>query len=152
MNTYRILEEKLKKHFTYYKQALILLGARQVGKTTLLQKLFPNALYLLADEKPIVELLETYSSENYRKVLKNHKQVLIDEIHLIKNPGKAVKIIYDQFPGIQLIITGSSSLHIKNKTSESMAGRAIDYKLYPLTFWEFLFPKTLFFRWKRARN
>ncbi len=139
MNNYRILEEKLKSHFDHYKQAIILLGARQVGKTTLLRKLFPDALYLLADEQPVVDVLESYSADNYRQFIKNHKQILIDEIHLIENPGRAVKIIYDKFPGTQLIITGSSSLHIKNKTAESMAGRAIDYILHPLTVWEYLY-------------
>ena len=139
MNHYRILETKLKNHFKHFRQALILLGARQVGKTTLLKRIFPDALYLLADEKPILNLLETYSSANYKKFIKNHKQILIDEIHLLENPGRAVKIIYDVFPGIQLIITGSSSLHIKNKTAESMAGRAINYTLYPLTLWEYLY-------------
>ena len=139
MNEYRVIEPKIKKHFDTYKQAIVLLGARQVGKTTLLKRLFPDALYLLVDEKPVIDLLETYSSDNYKKLLKKYNQVFIDEIHLLSNPGRAVKIIYDQFPGMQIIITGSSSLHIKNKTAESMAGRAIDYHLYPLTFWEYLY-------------
>ncbi len=136
---YRIISDQLKDHFLHFKQALILLGARQVGKTTLLKHLFPNALYLLVDEKEVADLLESYNSSYYRQVIKDHKQVMIDEIHLLSNPGRAIKLIYDQFPGTQLIITGSSSLHIKNKTAESMAGRAIDYHLYPLTFWEMLF-------------
>ena len=139
MNYHRILEHKLAEHFKYNKQAIILLGARQIGKTTLLRRVFPDALYLLADEDPIAQTLETYSSKKYQSYIRGHKQVIIDEIHLISNPGRAVKILYDQFPGIQLIITGSSSLHIKNKTAESMAGRAFDYFLYPLTFWEMLF-------------
>ena len=139
MNKYRILEEKIKEHFKVNKQIVVLLGARQVGKTTLLKKLFPDALYLLVDEKSTIDSLETYSSDNYRKMIGNYQQILIDEIHLIENPGRAVKIIYDQLQGIQIIIIGSSSLRIKNKTAESMAGRAFDYFLYPLTWGEMLF-------------
>ena len=138
MKNYRIIAKTLEKHFDSFKQTLVLLGARQVGKTTLLKRLFPDALYLQADEKPVADLLEKFSSENYKKIIKNHQQIVIDEIHLISNPGRAVKLIYDQFPDLQIIITGSSSLHIKNKTAESMAGRAITYHLYPLTYTEYL--------------
>ena len=139
MNLYRLQEKNIKNHFKKFKQALILLGARQVGKTTLLKKLFPNALYLLVDEKRVFDILETYNSATYKTLIGSEKQIIIDELHLISNPGRAVKLIYDQIPNTQIIITGSSSLHIKNKTSESMAGRAINYFLHPLTFWEYLF-------------
>ncbi len=138
MKNYRIIAKTLEKHFDTFRQTLVLLGARQVGKTTLLKRLFPDALYIQADEKPVADLLETYSSENYKKIIHDYKQIVIDEMHLISNPGRAVKLIYDQFQDLQIIITGSSSLHIKNKTAESMAGRAITYHLYPLTYTEYL--------------
>ncbi|MEI6221957.1 MAG: ATP-binding protein [bacterium] len=138
MKTNRILDNTLSTHFTTFKQALILLGARQVGKTTILKKLFPNALYLLVDEKPVQDILETYNIDTYRTIIGDTKQLFIDELHLLSNPGRAVKILVDQIPDIQIIVTGSSSLHIKNKTAESMAGRAIHYQLYPLTFGEYL--------------
>ena len=93
----RHLDEQLKNHFQKYKQAIVLPGARQTGKTTLLKRLFPDAMYIQADEKPVADLLETYSSENYKKIIQNQKQIVIDEIHLISNPGRAVKLIYYQF-------------------------------------------------------
>ncbi len=139
MNTYRLLEEKLQKHFTHYQQAIVLLGARQVGKTTLLRRLFPDAQYLLSDEKPIREKLEAYSSDVYRTLLGSAKQIILDELHLLSDPGRAVKLLYDQLPDRQIIVTGSSALHIRNKTTESMAGRAFHYYLYPLTWGEYLF-------------
>lgn len=64
--------------------------------------------------------------------------MIIDEIQELRDPGRAAKIIYDQMPNIHLILTGSSALNIKNKTSESLAGRKIDYHLYPLTLNEYL--------------
>ena len=57
MVNHRLLEDKIKNHFTKYPQALVLLGARQVGKTTLLKRISPDALYLLVDEKPIYDYL-----------------------------------------------------------------------------------------------
>jgi len=135
----RHLDSNLKKHFQKYKQILILLGSRQVGKTTIVKKIFPQANYLLVDNSPIKNILETYDIESYKTLIKGgSKQLIIDEIHLLSNPGLAAKILYDQIPGLKLIITGSSSFHLKNKTSESLVGRKIDYYLYPLTFSEYL--------------
>lgn len=141
MITNRLIDKQISSHFDKYKQALILLGARQVGKTTLLKRCFPNALYLLIDEERIRQTLETYNSDTYRNLIGNTEQIFLDELHLLSNPGRAVKLIYDQIPNVKIVVTGSSSLHIKNKTAESMAGRAIDYHLYPLTLGEFLFQR-----------
>lgn len=139
----RLLEKNLKTHFEKYNQAIILLGARQVGKTTLLRKLFPNATYLLVDESAVYNILESYSSDSYKSLIGNSKLIFIDELHLLTDPGRAVKLIYDQLQDVKIVVTGSSSLHIKNKTSESMAGRSIDYRLHPLTLGEFLFQKNI---------
>jgi predicted AAA+ superfamily ATPase len=135
----RHLDFKINQHFEKYKQVLIVLGSRQVGKTTIVKKIFPQADYFLVDNEPIKKILESYDIETYKTLLnKNSREVIIDEIHLLDNPGRAVKIIYDQLENIKLIITGSSSFHIKNKTGESLAGRKIDYNIYPLTFSEYL--------------
>lgn len=139
MKNERQIDNKITKHFDNFNQAIILLGARQVGKTTLLKRLFGRALYLLADESQVAKMLETYDSSTYKQVIGNYKQIIIDELHLLSNPGRVVKIMYDQIPDIQIIVTGSSSFQIRNKTSESMAGRAIDYHLYPLTLGEYLY-------------
>lgn len=135
----RHIDNVILNHFSKFKQVLVLLGARQVGKTTLLKRLFPNALYLLMDEKPVRDIIETYNISSYKHLIKNSKQIIIDEAHLISEPGRAIKIIYDQTDDIQIIVTGSSALHIKNKTGESLAGRSILYHLYPLTFSEYLY-------------
>ncbi|MFA5155473.1 MAG: ATP-binding protein [Patescibacteria group bacterium] len=135
----RHLDSKISKHFEKYKQILILLGSRQVGKTTLVKKLFPQADYFLVDNEPIRKILETYDLAAYRALIKGGpREVIIDEIHLLSDPGRAAKVIYDQLDDARLIITGSSSFHIKNKTGESLAGRKIDYNIYPLTWSEYL--------------
>lgn len=135
----RHLDFEISQHFKKYKQVLILLGSRQVGKTTIVKKIFPRGDYFLVDNEPIKKILETYDIETYKTLIdKNSKEIIIDEIHLLNNPGRAIKIIYDQIKKIRIIITGSSSFHIKNKTGESLAGRKIDYNMYPLTFSEYL--------------
>lgn len=138
MGIARHLDKILETHFETYRQVLVLLGARQTGKTTILKRIFPNALYLLVDNEQTRVALEKYDIHSYLQIIGKGKQVIIDELHLLSDPGRAVKIIYDQVPNIQLIATGSSALQIKNKSSESMAGRKIEYKLFPLTFSEYL--------------
>lgn len=135
----RQIDGQIKGHFKKYKEILILFGSRQVGKTTLLKRLFPEALYLLVDNEPVKKALETYDINTYKQIIGRERDlVVIDEIHLLADPGRAAKIIYDQLP-VKLIITGSSSFYIKKRALESLAGRKIDYFLYPLTFSEYLF-------------
>lgn len=134
----RHLDDPIRAHFTKRREILVLLGSRQTGKTTLVKRLFPDAQYLLVDNEPVRRMLESYDVNVYRSALKSGTtKLIIDEIHLVSNPGRAAKIIYDQLP-IQLILTGSSSFHIKNRTAESLTGRKIDYYLFPLTFSEYL--------------
>jgi len=137
-NLVRHLDGRLTGHFARYKEVLMLLGPRQSGKTTLLKRLFPKAAYLLMDNEPVKKAFESYDLNVYKQLFPVNKQLIIDEIHLLSNPGRAAKIIFDQAPEINLIITGSSSLNIKNKTAESLAGRVIEYNLMPLTFSEYL--------------
>lgn len=138
----RYLSKKIKDHFRKYPQVLVLLGARQVGKTTLLKKTFPEAFFLSVDNEPVRQNLERYDINVYKQILPlKNKIVVIDEIHLLKDPGRCAKIIFDHLPDIKLVITGSSSLKIRNRASESLAGRKIDYHLFPLTFSEILYQK-----------
>lgn len=135
----RHLDKVLAAHFTKYKEILILLGARQVGKTTLIKRIFPDGQYLTVDTDPIKNALEHYDPAVYRQLLNQKSNlVIIDEIHKLSDPGRAAKIFFDQMPEKRLIITGSSAFNIKNKATESLAGRKIDYKLYPLTLGEYL--------------
>lgn len=140
----RHLDLQISKHFSKYKEVLILLGARQVGKTTILNRLFPKAKYLNAETEPVKKMLEKFDPNIYSEFFNEEdKLVIIDEVQKLSDPGRAIKIIYDHLPGLKLIITGSSAFNIKNKTSESMAGRKIDHYLYPLTLSEYLVQRNL---------
>lgn len=116
----------------------MLLGARQVGKTTILRKLFPEAQYLTIDNQNTRRVLERYDISAYRQLLlPSTKKLIIDEIQLLSDPGRAGKIFFDQLPEIKLMLTGSSAFNIKNKATESLAGRRIDYEMFPLTLAEY---------------
>lgn len=135
----RHLDYTLQNHFQKYKEVLVLLGARQVGKTTLVKRIFPTAHYLVVDNEPVKKALERYDPTVYKQLLNGDSNfVIVDEIHKLSDPGRAAKIFFDQLPQYKLIVTGSSAFNIKNKATESLAGRKIDYHLYPLTLSEHL--------------
>ncbi len=135
----RHLDTHLTDHVRTLKETLVLLGARQVGKTTILTKLFPRAHYMTVDNEQIRLILERYDISAYKSLVLQETNILvIDEVHLVTDPGRAAKILFDQMPGIHLVLTGSSSLTIKNRATESLAGRKVEYHLYPLTVSEYL--------------
>jgi predicted AAA+ superfamily ATPase len=130
---------------------LILLGSRQVGKTTIL-KIISNKLhsenrdYILLDMdlETNLEYFSSYESiikyielQGYDPV-KDSIFLLLDEFHRVKGAGKTLKNLYDHHSNIKIIATGSSSLEINTTISESMSGRKIVFRVFPLNFREFL--------------
>lgn len=135
----RILEKHIIEHL-FKGKIIIIYGARQVGKTTLVQmllnKLDRNYLYLNADEIDVRELLEDATSTKLKSIVKNSSIVFIDEAQRIKNIGLTLKIFADQINEVQVIVTGSSSLDLLSKINEPLTGRKFEFILYPLSFQE----------------
>lgn len=123
-------------------KAIIVLGARQTGKTTLIRQLLENRtdkiLWLNADNELSRQSLENQNIERLRGLLGNANIVVIDEAQRVKNIGITLKIITDQLPEKQLIVTGSSALELANEISEPLTGRKWEYKLYPISWQEFV--------------
>lgn len=120
-------------------KAIILMGARQVGKTTLLKQLFQESLdvlWLNGDELDVQNLFENISSTRLKLIFGGKKYIIIDEAQRIKDIGLKLKLITDQLPQIQLIATGSSSFDLANQVNEPLTGRKWEYKMYPLSFEE----------------
>lgn len=120
-------------------KAIILLGARQTGKTTLLKDLFPESpqtLWLNGDELDIQTLFENISATRLKALFRGKTTVVIDEAQRINNIGLRLKLITDQISDIQLIATGSSALNLANQVNEPLTGRKWEYHLYPLSFSE----------------
>jgi len=120
-------------------KAILLMGARQTGKTTLLKNLVDRAgdvLWMNADEPDIISLFENVSSTRLKNIFSGKKIVVIDEAQRIPDVGLKLKLITDTMPGIQLIATGSSSFELANSVNEPLTGRKWEYKLFPLSFEE----------------
>ncbi|MBL7072433.1 MAG: ATP-binding protein [Candidatus Omnitrophica bacterium] len=145
----RLLLDKLKKGFKH-NRINIIMGSRQVGKTTLMnmyKKTIPESDKLfyfdLEDVKHLnicqdIDTLESYLRSNGVDIRKHKLFLIIDEFHYIKNATKLFKVIYDLFPHVKILASGSASMEIQKHLKESLAGRKKVYNLYPLSFEEYL--------------
>ncbi len=120
-------------------KAITLMGARQVGKSTILHSLLDgdgDVLWLNGDDDDVRETFRNMTSTRLRAIIGNRKIVVIDEAQRIEEIGLRMKLITDQIPGVQVIATGSSSFELSSKINESLAGRKRELKLFPLAFSE----------------
>ena len=121
-------------------KAIVIYGARQVGKTTLLMQIFgkdiPNddVLWLNGDNDSTREMFKVSSAEAYRPLFDRYKTIIIDEAQRISDIGLKLKILQDNFGDhIQFVATGSSSFDLANKINEPMTGRKWTFWLPALT-------------------
>lgn len=124
----------------FKKKIIVIYGARQVGKTVLVKEIqkkdSENSIYFNCDEPDIREALTEKTSTEIKAFLGNKKLVIIDEAQRIKNIGLTLKLLFDNFPDIQIIATGSSSFELSNKIAEPLTGRKFEFYLYPFSFEE----------------
>lgn len=121
------------------KKAIIIIGARQVGKSTLLQQMLSNrqdVMWLNGDDYDIQELFASMTSTRIRTILGNKKILVLDEAQRIEDVGIRLKLIIDQVPDVQVIATGSSSFELTAKVNEPLTGRKREFLMYPLSFSE----------------
>ncbi len=125
---------------------IILYGARQVGKTTLVQEILRHhpvpSLYLNCDEPDIREALTERTSTTLRSLIGTRRLVVIDEAQRVRNIGLTLKLLVDNLPDIQVIATGSSSFELSNRIREPLTGRKVEFHLYPLSVAELLTQET----------
>lgn len=121
-------------------KAIIILGPRQVGKSTLLRileaKMGHKILNLNCDNSDIRKLLSDSDVTTLRRLTGGYATILIDEAQRVANIGMTLKLITDQLPDLQLIVTGSSSLDLANLINEPLTGRKFEYQLFPLSMKE----------------
>ncbi|MCD4789163.1 MAG: AAA family ATPase [Bacteroidales bacterium] len=129
----------------------IILGARQVGKTTILNELYQNlindnnGIYLDLDILSNYEKVSTYENLINTLKLKGYKEnqteifyLFLDEFQRYREFSKILKNVFDHHKNIKIYATGSSSVKIKDEIQESLAGRKIIHNLFPLDFEEFI--------------
>jgi len=120
-------------------KAIILLGPRQTGKTTLIMKILssPGEFLMLNCDDPVVrEQLDNANTETLRQLVGKHSIVFIDEAQRIKNTGLTLKLIVDTFRSVQLLLSGSSSFELADRINEPLTGRKWEYFLYPVSWKE----------------
>lgn len=115
-------------------------GARQVGKTMLIQKIGKESglktFWVNGDDADTASIFEHATSTKLRSIFGNSELLIIDEAQRITNIGLALKIIIDNIPNLKVLVTGSSAFELADKINEPLTGRKIEIFLFPLSYIE----------------
>ena len=143
----RTLQKVLEQYMGKGK-AILLIGARQVGKSTLFRMLTETVtedvlLWLNCDLQNVRDTLTNPTLTTLQLLFGNKNVVVIDEAQRVTNVGMTLKLIVDNFPHVQLLVTGSSALDLHNRLNEPLTGRKVEYHLYPISTGELYTSKGL---------
>ncbi len=133
--------EKTIRGFIPYQKIILLLGARQVGKTTLLRKIssdFNDFLWINADETTAREEFLQINTSKLKRIIGNKKVLFFDEAQRIENIGLVLKLLYDNFDDLLIFVSGSSSFYLSDKIKETLTGRKFEFTLFPLSIPEII--------------
>ena len=132
----RLLRDLIEKRL-YRNKAIIVVGPRQVGKTTLLRMLMADTqrkvLMWNCDEPDVRRKLAEPTSTELRAEIGDADLILIDEAQRVRNIGITLKLMIDNFPEKQLVVTGSSAIELSNSINEPLTGRKYEYEMYPFS-------------------
>jgi predicted AAA+ superfamily ATPase len=128
--------EPLVNQYLKPNRAVILVGARRVGKTEFINK-FKSAcnepyLFLNGDDLQTHDLLEPRSVTNYKRLLGESKLLIIDEVQSIPDIGMKLKLMLDTIEGLKILVTGSSVLDLNAGLGEPLVGRKMTFQIFPL--------------------
>lgn len=121
------------------RKAIIVMGARQVGKSTLLHDIMQerdDVMWLNGDDIDVQQMFANMTSTRLKVLLGQKRFLVIDEAQRIPDIGLRMKLVTDQIDGVQVILTGSSSFQLASKVSESLTGRKREFTMFPLSFGE----------------
>ncbi len=139
-------------------KVLVLIGPRQVGKTTLLRTMLSggdaqdSVQYWNCDEGDVRSLLSADSAARFKPLVGNSKFIVIDEAQRVKDIGLSLKILHDSFPDVQFAVTGSSSLDLSNTVNEPLTGRKFEYNLFPFSTNELVLHSNMLEETKQLEN
>lgn len=140
-----MIERKLSKVIKeqlFRGKAIILVGSRQVGKTTLLGELVRQSdkriLSLNCDEPEVQTMLTDTNVAKLRTIIGNNELVVIDEAQKVNNIGLTLKLIVDNIKDVQVVATGSSAFELRNQLNEPLTGRKFEYQMFPISSGEII--------------
>lgn len=123
-------------------KAIIVIGPRQVGKSTLLEQVVSQldtpVLRLDCDIAETRQALTDANMEELRTLFGTHRIVIVDEAQRVPHIGLTLKLVTDNMKDVQLLVSGSSSLQLRDQLDEPLTGRKFEYNLYPLSTKELL--------------
>jgi predicted AAA+ superfamily ATPase len=132
----RLLQQTIEQHF-FKGKIILVIGPRQVGKTTLLQTIYnvfaQEKFWYNADDADVRELFRNPSKTKLKPIFANKKLIVIDEAQRLENAGLTLKIMIDNYKDVQIIATGSSAFELNDKLKESLTGRKFEYYLFPIS-------------------
>ena len=135
----RAIEKKLLSDVKPQK-VVLLLGARRVGKTVLMEKLTreygDGMVFLNGEDFTTLEMLSARTISSYTQLFQGVKLLAIDEAQNIPDIGNILKLIVDHIQGLSVIVSGSSSFDLYNMAGEPLVGRSNHYMLYPFSLKE----------------
>jgi len=135
----RLIEKNIQERL-FKRKAILIYGARQVGKTSLVKKICneipEKTMWLSSDEADVRELLTNTTSSRLNAYFGNSKIVVIDEAQQIPNIGLTLKLITDEIKNVQVIATGLSAFELANAVNEPLTGRKYEFYLFPISFQE----------------
>jgi predicted AAA+ superfamily ATPase len=139
MSIRRQIESNIESDF-FKGKVIVLLGARQVGKSTLIRML-PSCqerktLWLDGENADVRQLLDNANAARLKQLCTGHEVVVIDEAQKIDGIGSVLKLFADHLKDIQVIASGSSAFELRNSLNEPLTGRKFEYNLYPISFSE----------------
>src|SRR3989344_9287450 len=141
MKIKRCIENDILNHFDTSGKGIIVYGSRQAGKTTLVNDILAKknwkTLVLNGDRRGNWwDVVVSRELSKLKMMLTGYDALFVDEAQRIPEIGLSLKIILDEFPGLKVLVTGSSSIDLASKISEPLTGRIITHKLYPISFVE----------------
>lgn len=132
----RLLTNDLRNRILSSSKIVVLYGPRQVGKTTLVQTVLADLplrkLEINADEQRYIDVLSSRDLNQLRLLVEGYDLLFIDEAQRIPDVGLNLKILHDGLPDLKIVVTGSSSFELANRTKEPLTGRTWTYTLYPI--------------------
>ncbi len=164
--TDKLFKRKLVKDVVKYlnsKETIVVYGARQVGKTSLLKYIIShhlkeNTFYFDLEFQDLLELCNKGAESVYNYLIQKGADkekiiyLVIDEIQYMENPTNFIKIVHDHYQNLRLLVSGSSTFEIKKKFKESLVGRTVNFELYPLSFEEFLIFKGKDYKFQKKNS